>query len=421
MVPVTAGMFVGTTPPASAVHESSANNSTTDYAHRYHPVPDMSKSRYPGPALLCVVLTPGRLPSGATDPSWVSWKKLPEPNICDYLVLDIEANTDGSYNESEYNFLQNYNTTARILFTFGSGSFLESEGRFRRTSFRKSAAQLYKTPGVRGFGLLDSDSGGTNGRDLTDGVIRHGVDLFSQLTRSLVAAGYDESTMSNFLALRPVGLRRHFKKFARLLAALNGVVDFLILLSISAPRPICFVEGLSAWKDHRCFIHDDVQPTFELCLQLISSVQAPASRFALTLSLRIDVFVDVDRSPHDHPSSVRSGSVGRSCYARTHRHIRRGVCAPVEKTESDVEKFTTSGRCNFDASLSLNEWQVKTFETRSSIIKTMQEAHQRFAATNGSALSWLIYNVTSYVADDSCPVGVSRIHTAWKLAQRFRQ
>ncbi|KAH8022401.1 hypothetical protein HPB51_023969 [Rhipicephalus microplus] len=81
-------MFVGTTPPASAVHESSANNSTTDYAHRYHPVPDMSKSRYPGPlngkalmpwvvrprwpALLCVVLTPGRLPSGATDPSWVS-------------------------------------------------------------------------------------------------------------------------------------------------------------------------------------------------------------------------------------------------------------------------------------------------------------------------------------------------------------
>ncbi|KAL1420154.1 hypothetical protein MTO96_004578 [Rhipicephalus appendiculatus] len=288
---------------------------------------------------------------------------------------------------------------------------------FRRASFRKSAAQLYKTPGVRGFGLLDSDSGGTNGWYLTDGAIRHGVDLFSKLTRSLLAVGYEESAISNFLALRPVGLRRHFKRFSSLLAALNGVVDILILLSISAPRPTCFVEGLSAWKDHRCFIHDDVQPTFESCLQLISSVQEPTSRFALTLSLRIDVFVDVDHLPNAQRNTVKTSSVGRRCYARTHRHIRRGVCAAVEKNDGDMMNITLPGRCNFDASLSLNEWQVQTFETQASINKTMLEAHRRLAATNGSALSWLIYNVTSYIADDSCPDGASRIHRVWEVAQ----
>ncbi|KAH6927177.1 hypothetical protein HPB50_000140 [Hyalomma asiaticum] len=168
----------------------------------------------------------GRLPSGATDPGWVSWKKLPEPTICDYIILDIEANPDGSYN--------------------------------------------------------------------------------------------------------------------------GAVVDFLILLSISAPRPTCLVEGLSAWNHRHCFIKDDVQPTFGSCLELISSVRKPASRFALTLSLRIDVFVDVEHSPNAHPSVVKSTSVGKKCYARTHRHIRRGKWVRAVNAGLEAEEEESAIVCVSD-------------------------------------------------------------------------
>ncbi|XP_065284535.1 uncharacterized protein [Dermacentor albipictus] len=404
---------------ATRVEESAANypHKKPSYAQQASKV---SKPTSAGPALLCALLAPGRLPSGSTDQSWVSWRKLPEPNICDYIILDIEANPDGSYNESEYSFLLNYNTTARFLFTFGSESFLEAKAAFRRTSFRKSATQLYKTPGVRGFGLLDGDTG-TNGWALTDAAIRRAVQLFSQLTRGLVAAGYKKSVISNFLGLRPVGLRGHLKSFSSLLAALDGVVDFLILLSISAPRPTCFVEGLSAWNHRDCFMNDDVQPTFELCLELIFSVDTTVSRFVLTLSLRIDAFVDVDESSGAGRSFFKNKAAGKQCYARVHRFVRRGVCPPVEKDEGNVMSTGSPGLCNFDASRSQNEWLVYTFETRASIEKTMVTVHERLAAKNVSTLSWLIYNVTSYVADDSCPAGTSRMHRAWEVAKRFRQ
>ncbi|KAL1420155.1 hypothetical protein MTO96_004579 [Rhipicephalus appendiculatus] len=97
-VPAAPERFPATTPAASTLHKIIVKKSTVHYAHQEHPVLNISKSKSPGPALLCALLAPGRLPSGATDPSWVSWKKLPEPNICDYLILDIEANPDGSYN-----------------------------------------------------------------------------------------------------------------------------------------------------------------------------------------------------------------------------------------------------------------------------------------------------------------------------------
>ncbi|KAL1478508.1 hypothetical protein MTO96_016199 [Rhipicephalus appendiculatus] len=219
--------------------------------------------------LLCGLTAPSRLPHGATERGVVSWRLLPEPGVCDYFVLDIEPSADGSYDA-----------------IFGT--------QFGQLPFQNSAAQLRQSLGVRGFGLLDGDRG-TSGSAVTEIAVRSTALLYAELNAGLTAAGYEEKDISNFFALRPVELRKNFSLFAKLLQALDGLVRFIILLSISAPRSSCVVEATSAWDNTTgCFVRDGVQPTVEECLQLITEVPTPKSQFALTLTLRMDVFVDVD-------------------------------------------------------------------------------------------------------------------------------
>ncbi|XP_077498564.1 uncharacterized protein LOC144109619 [Amblyomma americanum] len=125
------------------------------------------------------MVSPGRLPSGANDSVWVSWRKLPDVSVCDYILLDIEANEDGSYNESQYRFLLEAEVRSRFLFTLASGRpFRDLQAQLGRPPFRNSAALLRHSPGVRGFGLLDDDRG-TRGRAVTDEAIRSTAKLFS--------------------------------------------------------------------------------------------------------------------------------------------------------------------------------------------------------------------------------------------------
>ncbi|XP_077538916.1 uncharacterized protein LOC144151677 [Haemaphysalis longicornis] len=372
------------------------------------------------PVLVCGMVSPGRLPNGATDRTWASWERLPPPGTCDYIILDIEANPDGSYNESQFHFLLGHNTTARLLFTLASSRpFRELRETFRKLSFQNSAAILNQMAGVRGFGLLDSDHG-TKGRALTDKAIRSTVQLFSDLTMGLIAAGYEDASIVTFLALRPVGLRKHSSEFSRLVRVLDGAVRLLILLSISAPRPTCVVEAPAAW-DHTagCFATDDAQPTLHDCLQLITSMEHPKSRLALALSLRIDVFVDVDSS-HPALEDMNVAVGGKSCYNRTHHFVQRGVCSAAEQAEDASPPGGSHRGCNFATAVSNSKWRVVSFETPASIEDKMLQTYRTLGPSKGRFLSWLIYNVTSYVAAGTCPDGQTRIDKVRTIMQRFR-
>nr|XP_050024042.2 uncharacterized protein LOC126518243 [Dermacentor andersoni] len=330
---------------------------------------------YSKPALLCSLTAPQRLPIGATERGVVSWRHLPEPGVCDYFILDIEPNADGSYDESQYRFLLDQKTSAsRFLFTLPSGRpFSDLRARFGQLPFQNGAAHLRESLGVRGFGLLDGDSG-TSGRAVTDIAIHSTALLFAELTAGLTAAGYVEKDITNFFALRPVALRTNFALFAKLLRALDGLVSFLILLSISAPRPICTVEATSAWDiTPGCFVKDDVQPTVEECLQLIASLHQPKSQFALTLTLRIDVFMGVDYPRHaPEQSPAKKSAVGKSCYTHAHRFVQEGVCPLAEEADSATPAAAATRECKFVAEVSQNKWRVETFETPASIERTVR-------------------------------------------------
>lgn len=412
-----------------------ANDNTVTGSHDAQPrrleaVPEAGNSTrvqqgpYPKTALLCALTAPYRLPSGATERGLVSWKQLPEPGVCDYFILDIEPNADGSYDESQYRFLLDQkSSTSRVLFTLSSGRpFSDLRAQVGQLPFQNSAANLHQSLGVRGFGLLDGDRG-TSGRAVTEIAIHSTALLFSELTVGLTAAGYVEKDVTNFFALRPVALQKNFALFAKLLRALDGLVSFLILLSISAPRPICIVEATSAWDNTPgCFVKDDVQPTVEECLQLIASVHRPKSQFALTLTLRIDVFADVDNSHHAlGQGPARKSVVGKSCYTHTHRFVEEGVCPPSEEDDSATSVVATTGECKFVAGLSQNKWRVETFETPASMERKMVRAYQNLGPAKHSQLSWFIYNVTSHVASGACPRGRTRIDKVWEVLERYRK
>ncbi|XP_070382328.1 uncharacterized protein [Dermacentor albipictus] len=384
----------------------------------------MQEGPYSESALLCALTAPQRLPSGATEPGVVSWRHLPEPGVCDYFILDIEPNADGSYDESQYRFLLDQKTSAsRFLFALPSGRpFSDLRAQFGQLPFQNGAAHLRETLGVRGFGLLDGDRG-TSGRAVTDIAIHSTALLFAELTAGLTAAGYVEKDITNFFALRPVALRKNLALFAKLLRALDGLVSFLILLSISAPRPICIVEATSAWDSNPgCFVKDDVQPTVEECLQLIASLHRPKSQFALTLTLRIDVFMDVDYSQHaPEQGPAKKSPVGKSCYTHTHRFVQEGVCPPAEEAYSVTPAAAATGECKFVAGMSQNKWRVETFETPASIERTMVRAYQSLGPAKHGRLSWFVYNVTSYVATGACPTGRTRIDKVWEVLERYRK
>ncbi|XP_077541096.1 uncharacterized protein LOC144153320 [Haemaphysalis longicornis] len=287
------------------------------------------------PVLLCAIVAPGRLPSGAKDTSWVPWRHLPAHGVCDYIILDTDVNPDGSYNESEYSFLRNYDTTAK-LFTLAARPFHQLRATFRELPFLGSAAVLRRTMRVRGFGLLDGDSG-TAGSAVTDGAIRDTVRLFSQ--------------------------------------------D---------------------------------------CLELIASVERPTSRFALTLSLRIDVFLDADLSNGDTEGVQGNGIFGSRCYGHTHQYVPQHSCPDAEEPDDESTSDEAAAECNLRTSISQKEWRVHTFETPTSIENKMIRAYRRLGPSKQRLLSWLIYNVTSYVADGPCPKGRTRIDRIRDVIQRFR-
>ncbi|XP_077498565.1 uncharacterized protein LOC144109620 [Amblyomma americanum] len=243
-----------------------------------------------------------------------------------------------------------------------------------------------------------------------------------ELALSLTAAGYEKRNITNFLALRPVGLRAHFAHFSKLLRTLDGLVAFLIILSISAPRPICLVEATSAWDSPGCFIQDDVQPTVQESVRLIATVDRPRSRFALTLSLRTDVFENVDYSLRPHQGGLpRNSAAGKTCYSRRHHFVRRGECPLAEAPRSAAHSADSSGDCNFVVTTWQSERRVMSFETAASMERTMLRAYRSLGPSKHGILSWLLYNVTSYAAVRFCPMGHTRIDKVREVLDRYRQ
>lgn len=378
-------------------------------------------------------------PASADEASFVELKGVPDTMVTDSnvakprrLQMTLEAlnstttRHQGPNFKSQYRFLLDQkSSTSRFLFTLSSTrSFSNLRTQFGQLPFQNSAAQLRQSLGVRGFGLLDGDRG-TSGSPVTEIAIRSTALLFAELTAGLTAAGYSEKDIANFFALRPVALRKNFSLFAKLLRALDGLVGFVILLSISAPRSSCVVEATSAWDNTTgCFIGDGMQPTVEECLRLITGVPKPKSQFALTLTLRIDVFVDVDNSQdalERRARNAKKNEVGKSCHAHRHRFVEEGVCPPAEETKSVSTSFGTTGECKFVIGASQKERRVETFETPASIERTMVRAYQSLGPKNHGQLSWFLYNVTSYVATGPCPRGQTRIEKVWEVLERYRR
>ncbi|KAL3194557.1 hypothetical protein MRX96_016187 [Rhipicephalus microplus] len=354
---------------------------------------------------------PSRLPSGATEQGMVSWRLLPEPGVCDYFVIDIEPSVDGSYDESQYQFLLDQKPRAsRFLFTLSSTrSFSTLRTQFGQLPFQNSAAQLRQSLGVRGFGLLDGDRG-TSGSAVTEIAIRS--------TALLFAPGTWRKTSRTSSHFAQVALWKNLPLFARLLEALDGLVRFIILLSISAPRSSCVVEATTAWNNTTgCFISDGMQPTVEECLQLITSVPKPKSQFALTLTLRMDVFVDVDYSRQADEQARNQEQRRRQGMPRPQAPLRRGT----KEAKSTSTSFGTTAECKFVISMSQNERRVETFETPASIERVMVRAHESLGEKNHGKLSWFLYNVTSYVATGPCPRGQTRIDKVREVLERYRR
>ncbi|XP_075543632.1 uncharacterized protein LOC142578103 [Dermacentor variabilis] len=174
----------------------------------------------------------------------------------------------------------------------------------------------------------------------------------------------------------------------------------------------------TAWNVHCLYYY--TEPTLEDAVNLIAAVTAPLNRFALTLSLRMDVYRKTDLSniyqtfPDQTLANARSDehvlrNFDTECWRSVYQHDRTGY----------YFTYFSEGYCNFASYSGPRLEGVASFETSRSIEDKMTRSKmffQQLGILSTHIVGWLAHDVTFNLAREQCGGKANRLLKMRELA-----
>ncbi|XP_077489209.1 uncharacterized protein LOC144100034 [Amblyomma americanum] len=327
---------------------------------------------------------------------------LPNETVCDYIVLDIVQAQDGSYNQTHYYFLRNL--SSKYLFTLTpSATLTQLEATVSASSFVNTASRIRQVLDLRGFGILPSVP--LVPQQWTIGNTNTLRSIYQNLRNVLTTV--NASSVYNFYAITAHFLSRDYYQYERFMQEINGVADMVIVLTI-ADTSTLEAEAPSSW-DKSCFFNSR-QPPLQEAVFLIDSVQSPQNHFALTLTLRMDVFIGVNITDI-HQQRATASLAGVRSTSRSSASFET-ECVSGVYTRGAFLMYFPFGSCVF-AKYSYGSLSgVATFDTATTIQMKMKRAIGMLIQRNASSrvvMGWLAHDVTFNLAPPTCGGKWSRL------------
>ncbi|XP_070396707.1 uncharacterized protein [Dermacentor albipictus] len=253
---------------------------------------------------------------------------------------------------------------------------------------------------MRGFGFLGevsplNPSGSTRG-SLAD-YTRWLKFCYARFTEVLRGLGIARDEVINFFAFKPLNLAWRAPSYERLLEGLNTIpgdhLHLVMLLTITNETSL-LVQPSSSWDKHCLSSNSD--PTIKEAVELIAKVKSPVFTFALTLSLRFDIFEDV------MVTSLGTTDLDNA-YGTDHRSVSyESECIKLH-AGIPFHRITNVavGECAF---AQYTPMDVATFETSESVEEKMRLAYETLDLLKATShtVGWLVYNVTRGLAPELC-------------------
>ncbi|XP_070377066.1 uncharacterized protein [Dermacentor albipictus] len=248
------------------------------------------------PPLVCQMTSPNYVTSPAEKSSIIN-SAMPEPGLCDYIVLDIPQTPDGMFKSDGYEFLEGRGGTSKYMFIMNYSLVSSSSTHFDKATLTDTGREILQTVPLHGFGFLggvlqliaSSFSRGTLANYALS--LKHFYALFTEVLRGL---GVPKGEVVNFFAFKPVTLASIAPFYEGLLEGLNNIpgdhLHLVMLLTITTETDL-LVQPSSSWDKH-CLASDS-EPTIKDAVELIAKVRSPVFTFALTLSLWFDIFEEM--------------------------------------------------------------------------------------------------------------------------------
>ncbi|KAL1479526.1 hypothetical protein MTO96_051762 [Rhipicephalus appendiculatus] len=308
----------------------------------------------------------------------------PLPGLCDYIMVDIPQEDDGKYKPSAYAFLQRH-------------------GVFNKARMTETGRDIRQTVRLHGFGFLNKWSR-LNPTSYIPSELRYNGRIlkliFARFTEVMTGLGVPRREVANFYNLRMPYLSSKQRAFVGILEGLNIIpreeLRFVFLLTITSQsvRPVL---PSSAW-DRRCLPPTN-DTTIEEAVNLIAKLKPRVFTFALTLTLRWDLFKDTalanlgtDKLNKVISSEHKALRFEEECLSAFvgGQYIGSRITIPPD------------GGCEFGQ---VGTTDVASFETQSTIEYKMTMAYLRLKQLMPGAeksVGWLAFNVTGGLAPEAC-------------------
>ncbi|KAL3192582.1 hypothetical protein MRX96_058996 [Rhipicephalus microplus] len=169
--------------------------------------------------------------------------------------------------------------------------------------------------------------------------------IYKRFAQAIQSSGTDEKDVTNFFAFKPRVNRTtniDYVNFVNMLNELNNL-RLVIMLTISDEDQLVVMPS-SAWN-HICQPLND-EPQMSTAVDLIADIAHPKVTFTLTISLRLDIFHDVnlaELSDYSLPRQCERQLFGRDPTGSSILDVRSGSCAFAwgPSQQSEVITFET--------------------------------------------------------------------------------
>ncbi|XP_065280540.1 uncharacterized protein [Dermacentor albipictus] len=351
------------------------------------------------PPLVCQMMSPNYVTSPSEKSNIIN-SSMPEPGLCDYIVLDIPQTPDGKFESDGYEFLKRPTSTSKYMFSMNFRLVSSSSTFLDKATLTDSGREILQSLPLRGFGFL----GGVlqpNASSFSRATLANYALVlkffYARFTEVLRGLGVPKGEVVNFFAFKPANLASSAPFYEGLLEGLKDIpgdhLHLVILLTITTEKGL-LVQPSSAWDNH-CLASDS-EPTIVDAVELIAKVKSPVFTFALTLSLRFDIFEDV------MVTKLGGITVLKKVTSTAHRSLSYAhECGNLHAGITVDRIMTFGGGCQF---VQYAPMDVATFETLETLQPKMSLAHFTLdvSTASGHTVGWLVYNVTGGLAPPLC-------------------
>ncbi|XP_075526708.1 uncharacterized protein LOC142558461 [Dermacentor variabilis] len=145
-------IFIQSDPAVTPLPASTPTTTSSPPSQTPSPSPPTKK-----PPLVCQMTSPNHVPSGP-EKFDILISTMPEPGLCDYIVLDIPQTPDGKFERDGYEFLKRHGNTSKYMFSVNvpPSSDLSSLLTFLdNATLTDTGRDILLSLPLRGFGFLD--------------------------------------------------------------------------------------------------------------------------------------------------------------------------------------------------------------------------------------------------------------------------